>query len=87
MPDFWSDRRKAQITMQELSMLRKHVKSWDKITNKINDLAATIETTRESDHDMIVEIERNYNQILTEYEKKEFELLFSDEFDRNNAIF
>jgi peptide chain release factor 2 len=85
-PDFWDTREEAQRVMQEASLLRKHVDSWDKLTSDINDLAELLESTKESEHDLLKEINQNYQKAAAEFENKEFELMFFGEFDRNNAI-
>ncbi|MDD5693153.1 MAG: peptide chain release factor 2 [Patescibacteria group bacterium] len=84
--DFWNDQSVAQETMKKISAIRAHLDKWDGLTKEINDLAELIENTSDNDHSLIKELETNLTDITERFEKTEFELLFSGEYDANNAI-
>lgn len=83
---FWDDSENAQNTMQKIADIKKHVEKWDLITSDINSLAELAEATDENDHEMIGELEDSVTEAEKSFEKYEFELLFSGEFDKNSAI-
>jgi len=85
-PSFWNDQNTAQAVMQNVSQLKKHLDSWDNITKEINDLAELVGSIDESDHKATKEIAEMYDKLAKEFETYEFELMFSGEFDQNNAI-
>jgi peptide chain release factor 2 len=84
--DFWENKDEAQKLMKELADAKKHVESWDFVTKKVNELAELADSTDSSDHELISELEKEYSSVLSEFEKLEFELMFSEQFDQNNAI-
>jgi peptide chain release factor 2 len=83
---FWHNQRAAQEVMQKTTQLKKHIEIWDNLTKDINDLAELIENTSEDDHKLIKELETSMEKLTKEFEKQEFELLLSGEYDQNNAI-
>jgi peptide chain release factor 2 len=85
-PNFWHEQGKAQAVMQNASQLKKHLDSWDNITKEISDLAELVSTIDENDHKAVKEIADMYDKLTKEFETYEFELMFSGEFDQNNAI-
>ncbi len=84
--DFWQDQQKAQLIMQRLSELKKHIETWDELTNEINDLTELIEAADETDQAFINELKANLDNITAKFQKCEFELLFSEKYDSSNVI-
>lgn len=85
-PDFWNDQESAQIVMQKIADLNKHIDGWDSLTNDLNSLCELAEDTQENDHQMIKELESNFSELEKKFEKYEFDLLFSGDHDRENAL-
>jgi peptide chain release factor 2 len=85
-PDFWQDQQTAQATMQEIANIRKHLEAWDGITAEINNIAGIAEITAENDNAMIKDLENDLNETEDKFEKLEFELFFSEKYDKNNAL-
>lgn len=84
--DLWDNPEEAQKIMQHLSDLKKKVEKWDGLANEITGIAEMAEITAENDHEMIGELEKSLVELESKFEQNEFELLFSGEFDKNNAI-
>jgi len=87
-PDFYSDRRHAQTTMQRLNALRNEVQTWQGLETRLNDLhemALLLET--EPDEGLSAEVERAADDIEKQLEKLRFALMLNGEHDQRDAIF
>ena len=85
--DFWSDNRKAQAQMQQLTALRDEVNTWESIEAQLNDLhglAGLLE--EEPDEGLQAEIAASLAEIERQLEKLEFALMLNGEHDEKNAI-
>ena len=86
-PDFWEDYAQAQAVMRELSELRDQVKTWRDLETRARDLDELLSmATAESDEAMAEDIASEVTKLAAEVDQLEFELIFSGEYDRNNAI-
>jgi peptide chain release factor 2 len=86
-PDFWSDNRKAQAHMQQLTALREEVTTWEGINTQLNelqDLAQMLE--EEPDEELQAEIAQSLMTIEQQIAKLEFALMLSGEHDERDAI-
>jgi peptide chain release factor 2 len=86
-PDFWSDNRKAQAHMQQLTALREEVTTWEGINTQLNelqDLAQMLE--EEPDEELQAEIAQSLVTIEQQIAKLEFALMLSGEHDERDAI-
>ena len=85
--DFWSDNRKAQAHMQQMTALRDEVTTWESIAEKLNDLhglAGLLE--EEPDEAMQEEVAQDLAAIEQEVEKLQFALMLNGEHDERDAI-
>ncbi|GCE03319.1 peptide chain release factor 2 [Dictyobacter aurantiacus] len=86
-PDFWSDNRKAQSTMQQLNALREEVTTWEGIATQLQDLLGLAQLLEEEpDEDMQAEVEQSLPPIEEQIEKLQFSLMLSGEHDESDAI-
>jgi peptide chain release factor 2 len=85
-PDFWSDNQKAQAVMQEVSAIKGHVELWGTLSNEISDLLELTELTKENDKEALSNLAEATDSLEKKFDDAEFELLFSGEYDKNNAI-
>ncbi len=86
-PDFYSDRRHAQTTMQRLNALRNEVETWQGLETRLNDLhemALLLEA--EPDEELSAEVERSADDVEKELEKLRFALMLNGEHDQRDAI-
>ena len=72
--------------LQELNECKDSVSTFLKVEEKINDSLSLIELLNEEyDEELKQELEKNVNSLEKEIEKLELELLFDNEYDKNNA--
>lgn len=87
-PDLWNDPAAAQQLMQELSAARDVVAPFDALAKKCSDTAEMLEMAElEEDLELGRELAEDVQKIEKEYAVLERKLLFSGEYDANNAIF
>ncbi len=84
-PDFWLDQTKAQDTMRRLAEQKKTVEQWREMEKMVADLAELAHLTEE-DESLQVEIQSETEKAEAALDKLEFQLAFSGEYDRRNAI-
>jgi peptide chain release factor 2 len=85
--DFWSDNRKAQAHMQQMTALRDELTTWETIDGQLNDLqglAGLLE--EEPDEGLQAEVSASLAEIEQEVEKLQFSLMLNGEHDAKNAI-
>lgn len=86
-PDFWNDPDKAKIVSQEATKLKEEVQGHDDLAEEAAELHELCEMALEDgDPSFTAEIERQYNHLLRELERREVLLLLSGEYDSCNAI-
>lgn len=85
--DFWADTLHAKEVTTKHSELSSEVADWEKIQNKAEEL---LEFAREAqgsgEASLRPEIEKQYEELMKNFEKLEFFLLFSGKYDESNAI-
>ena len=87
-PDLWDDSARAQTVMRDLSASRAYVLPFDSLNKRVDDLVELIDLVNiENDDDLGAEIESELPKLQSDYREFEKTLLFSGEYDNNNAIF
>lgn len=82
--NFWNDHEKAGKIMQELEELQREIGKMDETNRKLQELE-DLEKIAENKEDL-EEIEREIGIIGEKLEELEFKTLFSEKYDRNDAI-
>jgi len=82
-PDFWRDSEKAAKKSQQLKELKEEVKKWENLRKEVEEL---LELAEVADEKMLEEIKSRLEEIKKIYQKLEFQVLFSEKYDKNNAI-
>jgi peptide chain release factor 2 len=86
-PDFWSDNRKAQGTMQQLNALREEVSTWEGIAAQLTDLQGLAQLLEEEpDEEMQAEVAASIPPIEQHIEKLQLALMLNGEHDERDAI-
>ncbi len=86
-PGFWDNREKAVKLSQEVEELDKEVARWDGLEEKITELEEIVAVSSEEGDDTLAEeAQAKFEQVNKDFEELEFHLLFSEKYDRNNAI-
>ncbi len=83
---FWNDESVSTATVKKLKILKSTVESWEGAFRKYQELNELSGIVKDSDNDLIAELDRDSNSLLTEVDKLEFQTLLSGDFDRNSAI-
>lgn len=85
--DFWSDTRAAKEVSTRHSELSTEVSNWEEIQKKAEDLLDfVLEAENSGEAAMRPEIEKQYKELMKNFEHLEFFLLFSGEYDESNCI-
>lgn len=86
-PDFWHDQERAQGVMRQLGGLRGEVEKWRIMEHRVSDLLELAElAVGEEEPEMGEDIAAEAERVAAEFEKMEFELLLSGEYDKRNAF-
>ena len=87
-PDFWGNQEEAAQKSKRLDELKEELERWEKIQKEVDD---TLEIAKLDKADRDVNLRKEIEEKLEELEKKfndlEFYILFSEKYDKNNAIF
>ncbi len=87
--DFWNDNVAAQDKMRELTALKEETTTWRDLERKARDAAGLLDLAMEDpsgNTEIAAEVAREVPEIAQRLATLEFNLLFSGEYDRNNAI-
>lgn len=88
LPTLWDDPAAAQDLMRKISVARDFVAPFDSLDRRASDLQELIELAElEADSGIAGEIEAEMPKLESDYREFEKTLLFSGEYDNNNAIF
>ena len=89
-PDFWNNKERTQTTINEATVLRGKIIPLTRLIQKTDDLEV-LRSLTEEENDAIAqltafrEVEAEYASVFEELESFELKILFSGEFDKNNA--
>ncbi|MGC8769732.1 MAG: peptide chain release factor 2 [Brevinematia bacterium] len=85
--DVWSDHQTFAKISSEVASLEKEVKSWVELKEKITGNKELVSLAEdENDEETLLHLSEEYNKLLKELKGLEFVLMFSGEFDKNNAF-
>lgn len=85
--NFWDDREKAELVVEEANNLKKSIQNIKKIKEDIDndiDILKLLETS--DDETLRLGLEKDLESIKSIIETLEVEILLSDPYDKNNAI-
>lgn len=86
-PDFWSDRRAAQHTVQEKNKLERELKTWTDLERRVDDLGVMVDLAEaEQDASIEGEIAGELAQAEQAAARLRVDLLLRGEKDASNAI-
>lgn len=84
--DFWNNEAESTKVVKRLKVLKSIVEPWESAFRKYNELNELREIVQEKDNDLLGELTRNIDQLVSEVGRLEFKTLLSAENDPNNAI-
>ncbi len=86
-PDFWDDPQVSAEKTKELKSLKDDVSMFNNLTNMYDEIMDFIEMAVEAnDYDMIPEIQEEFDQFVSDYDKLKMKTLLSGEYDSESAI-
>lgn len=85
-PGFWDDQEGSAQTVKQLKSLKSTVEPWEDALKEYQELNELSEIVKEEDKDLIADLVKNINGLLSELDKLEFRVLLGGRFDRNGAI-
>jgi peptide chain release factor 2 len=87
-PDFWSDSETAKVVSKQYDDLKKEAGIWQKLTDnlaEILELSKIFDSSGELEAHQF-ELTAKLQQLQAEYDRLEFAVLFSDKYDKENAV-
>ncbi len=86
-PDFWNNPEKAKMISQEATQLKAEVEGHKQLVQQVQDVRDYLDMALEDgDASLAGEIEKQYEDLVKDVEKREIVLLLSGEYDTCNAI-
>lgn len=86
-PNFWQDQNRAVAISRQAEEYESEIIKWENLKKEITDLEQyAAEAAKEKDLSIALEVEKKYNELKHQYEELEFFVLFSEKYDRSNAI-
>lgn len=83
---FWDDSVKANMIVSELNGIKSIINSVQEIMKRISDNIAILDDILDSDDDILLFIENEYDDIKSDVDKLELDTYLSGEYDNLNAI-
>lgn len=85
--NFWNDREEAVRVSKDAEDLQKEVQDWENLNKEVRDLEEYVALAQKEEDGSIEESAvKKYKELKNKFEKLEFLVLFSEKFDKNNAI-
>ena len=85
--DFWNNQENSSKVFSKIKIIQRKTNSYEKIFSELNDLIELNNLLKmELDNDLLKELLKNTNLILSKIDELEVETLFSGRYDANNAI-
>ena len=81
--DFWLDSESAQKVMKKIASLKEAVEDWQTLRQRV---AYLLELANLEDESLRPDITSELEEIEKELEQREFDVLLSGKYDRNNAL-
>jgi peptide chain release factor 2 len=84
-PGFWDNPQKAQRAMRQITGLRSQVDDWERMRQQVDDLLE-LHAIAEDDEEMLAEIRLQTDELGSQLDAMEIQLLLSGEYDDHDAI-
>ena len=85
--DFWNDQENSSKVFSKIKILQKKITSFKNLSSELNNLIEMNQLLNlEPDNDLLKELLKNSNSIVSKIENLEIQTLFSGKYDANNAI-
>ena len=85
--DFWNDQKNSSTVFAKIKFLQRKVNSYENLYSELSNLMEMNQLLQiEPDNDLLKELLKNSNSIISKIDNLEIETLFSGKYDANNAI-
>ena len=85
--DFWNDQENSSKVFSKIKILQRKITSYKNLFSELNNLIEmNILLNSEPDNDLLKELLKNSEAIVSKVEDLEIQTLFSGKYDNNNAI-
>jgi len=85
--NFWDNHEKAVEISREVEELDSEIREWENLNKEIRDLEELVAVgQKEGDNSIEKDANKKYNELANRFKKLEFQVLFSNKYDKNNAI-
>lgn len=85
--DFWNNQENSTRVFSRIKILQKKVNSYESLFSELNNLIEMNQLLEiEPDNDLLKELLKNTNLIISKIDDLEVQTLFSGKYDQNNAI-
>ncbi len=86
-PEFWSDQRQAQVTMQRLTRLKQEIQRWQELGIQLTNLTELLElAAMENDPSLYDDLRAEIRTVGKEIEQGELALLLNGNYDDRDAF-
>lgn len=85
-PGFWNNEQNATRVVKQLKSLKATVEPWDATFYKYQEFKELADILKEEDQELITDLTKNIDILITEIDKLEFKVFLGGEFDKNSAI-
>ncbi len=83
---FWNNTENSTKIVKELKNLKTTVEPWELASKKYQELIELVPLLKENDQDLVLDLTRNADSLLTIIDKLEFQVLLGGPLDKNSAI-
>ena len=85
--DFWNNQKNSSTVFAKIKFLQRKVNSYENLYSELSNLMEMNQLLQiEPDNDLLKELLKNSNSIISKIDNLEIETLFSGKYDANNAI-
>ena len=85
--NFWNDQENSNKVFSKIKILQKKINSYDNLNSELNNLIEMNQLLElEADVELLKELLKNSNAMITKIDDLEIQTLFSGKYDYNNAI-
>ncbi|MDO4357725.1 MAG: peptide chain release factor 2 [Clostridia bacterium] len=86
-PGFWDDTKRAQHVSTQARICENKIEHYKQLNDRADEIEVMMELAEEEDdHDMVAEIQGEFESIKADLEKLRLQTLLTGEYDENNCI-
>ncbi len=83
---FWDNPENSSKIVRQIKSLKAIIEPWDILFSSYQELKELLDIVKDDDKELIADLSRNIDSLLSDLERIEFKTILSGELDRNNGI-